>query len=178
MGPFDMLLILIAVGCIAISMYQRLVRTIIMLSGAYIATLLSVLLYQEAAFRLKAIGQEKAWFEGVVFLALFFILFLVIYLASRAAYPDTTLPKLGFLDHLLGGVVGVVVAAILMVIIYNGLGVMTSRYWEPFVSYANLINLRAGIQLGPFLRQIVQIYAYAFYPFFVGIGFPKVLQPF
>lgn len=178
MGPFDLLLLLIAVMCVAISLYQRLVRTVIMLSGAYVGTLISVLLYQDVAFRLKALGQEKAWFEGVVFMVLFFIFFLVFYLISRAAYPDTSLPKLGFLDHLLGGLVGLPVAAILLVIIYNGLGVMTSRYWEPFTTYASLINLRNGIQLGGLIRQIVQLYAYAFYPFFIGTGFPRALQPF
>lgn len=178
MGPFDMLLISIAVGLIAISLYQRVIRTVIMLLGAYIGTLVSVLLYQEAAFRLKAVGDGKAWFEGAMFLLLFFVIFLVFYLVSRAAYPDTTLPKLGFLDHLLGGAVGVLVAGIVMVVIYNGLGLMVARHWEPYPAYVNLINLRGGIRLGGMLRQIVQLYAYAFYPFFFGMGFPRALQPF
>ncbi len=177
MGPLDMLLLLIAVGCVALSLYQRLVRTVIMLVAAYIATLISALVFEEAAFRLKAIGQGEAWFEGVTFLALFFLIFLVFYFASRAAYPDTSLPKLGFLDHLLGGVVGVLVAAILMVVIYNSLGLMVAKYWDPYATYVGLINLRGGIRLGAIIRQLTQYVALAFYPFFFGIGFPRVLQP-
>lgn len=177
MGPMDMLLLLIAIGCIALSLYQRFIRSLIMVVGAYIATLISTLMYKDAAFRLKAIGHGTAWFEGTIFLVLFFLIFLVFYFAGRAAYPDTSLPKLGFLDHLLGGALGVVAAAILMIVIYNGLGVMVAEFWEPYPAYVSLVNLRAGIQLGGLIRQLTQIYALAFYPFFVGIGFPRVLQP-
>lgn len=103
MGPLDWLLLLIAGACVAISLYQRFVRTVFMAIGAYVGTLFSALLYQEAAFRLKAIGHEKPWFEGLVFILLFLLIFLAFYFVSRAAYRDTSLPKLGFLDHLLGG---------------------------------------------------------------------------
>jgi len=177
MGPLDWLLLLIAGACVAISLYQRFVRTVFMAIGAYVGTLFSALLYREAAFRLKAIGHEKPWFEGLVFILLFFLIFLVFYFVSRAAYRDTSLPKLGFLDHLLGGVVGVLVAAILLVILYNGFGVMVSEYWDPFPSYVQLLNLRGSIQLGGLIRQLTQIYAQAFYPFFYATGFPPVLQP-
>ncbi|MDX9955873.1 MAG: CvpA family protein [Anaerolineae bacterium] len=177
MGPMDMFLLLIAVGCIVLSLYQRFIRSLIMVVGAYIGTLISALIYKDAAFRLKAIGHGAAWFEGTVFLVLFFLVFLVFYFASRAAYPDTSLPKLGFLDHLLGGALGVIAAAILMIVVYNGLGVMVSDFWEPYPAYVSMVNMRGGIKLGGLIRQLTQIYALAFYPFFYGIGFPRVLQP-
>lgn len=178
MGPLDMLLLLIAVGCIVLLLIQRFIRALITLIGAYIGTLISALLYQDVAFRLKAIGHGAAWFEGAMFLALFFLIFIIFYFASRAAYPDTSLPKLGFLDNLLGGVLGVAVAAILMIVIYNGLGVMVAKNWEPYPAYVTVVNLRGGIQLGGLIRQLTQLYALAFYPFFYGVGFPRVLQPF
>lgn len=177
MGPLDMLLLMVALACVVIAVFQRFVRTVIMLIAAYTGTLISALLYREVAFRLKAIGQEEAWFEGVVFLVLFFVVFLSIAIASRAAYPDTSLPKLGVLDHLLGGAIGILIAAVLAVVVYNGFGVMVSGYWEPYTAYVNLANLHRSVSLGTFIRQLVQLYALAFYPFFSGIGFPMVLQP-
>lgn len=177
MGPLDMLLLLVAAACVVLALFQRFVRTVIVLIAAYTGTLISALVYRDVAFRLKAIGQDEAWFEGVVFLLVFFVVFLAIYIASRAAYPDTSLPKLGFVDHLLGGVIGVLIAAILVVVIHNGLSVMVSDYWEPYAAYANLVTLRGGIRLQAFIRQLAQLYALAFYPFFAGIGFPPVLQP-
>lgn len=175
MSPLDILLIMLGLFVVALCVYARFVRALFLLVGAYTATLTGVFLYQLAAFRLQAIGKGSIWFEGTVFLLIFFVTLLVFFLISRAAYPDTTLPKLGSLDYLLGAPVGILVAGIIITMIYQGLGVMVSEYWEPYSTFASMSALHGGLHLAPLLRTFMSLYGYLFYPFFFNIGFPPML---
>ncbi len=175
MSPLDILLIMLGLFVVALCLYVRFVRALFLLVGAYTATLMGVFLYQLAAFRLQAIGNGEMWFEGTMFLLIFFVILLAFFLISRAAYPDTTLPKLGFLDYLLGALVGILVAGVVITIIYQGLGVMVSEYWEPYSTFASMSALYGGLHLAPLLRTFLSLYGYLFYPFFFSIGFPPVL---
>lgn len=172
MSTLDILLLFVGVIFVALGFYFRFLRSAAMLLSAYIATLSSLLLYREAAYRLQAIGGVSSLFDGIVFLGLFFLVFIVFMIVTGVAYPDMTLPKLGFLDHLLGGVGGVVVGIIVMVVSYAALSLIVSEQWEPYASFANFYMQHARMQLGPFLRTIRSLYAYLFYFFFFKTGFP------
>ncbi|MEA3395853.1 MAG: CvpA family protein [Chloroflexota bacterium] len=175
MSPLDILLIMLGLFIVALCLYARFVRALFLLVGAYTATLMGLFFYQLAAFRLQAIGKGAIWFEGTMFLLIFFVILLAFFLISRAAYPDTTLPKLGSLDYLLGAPVGILVAGIVITMIYQSLGVMVSEYWEPYDTFASMSALHGGLHLAPFLRTFRSLYGYLFYPFFFNIGFPPVL---
>ncbi len=175
MSPLDILLILLGLLVVGLCLYARFVRALMLLVGAYIATLVGVFLYKMAAFRLQAVGHNQIWFEGLVFLFIFFVTLLAFFLISRAAYPDTTLPNLGFLDYFLGALVGILVAGVVMVMTYQGLGVMVSEYWEPYSTFASISALHGGLHLAPLLRTFMSLYGYLFYPFFFNTGFPPVL---
>ncbi len=177
MATLDILLFLIGVLMIVFLASQRTVKALFMVVGVYFATLTGALIYPELAFRMKLFGNEEAWFEGLVFIAAFFLLLLVFFLVLRAAFPDSSLPKIGFLDVLFGAIVGVVVALLTMTMVYQGVKVMISDSWEPFTRYASIRNQYFGSRLGPWLKQVLSLYLYAFYPFFVSRGFPPVLVP-
>ena len=175
MSSLDILLIMLGLFVVVLCLYGRFVRALMLLVGAYIATLAGVLLYKMAAFRLQAVGHNQMWFEGMVFLLIFFVILLAFFLISRSAYPDTTLPTLGVLDYFLGALVGILVAGVVMVMTYQGLGVMVSEYWEPYSTFANISALHGGLHLAPLLRTFLSFYGYLFYPFFFNIGFPPPL---
>ncbi|MFP4343305.1 MAG: CvpA family protein [Anaerolineales bacterium] len=177
MATLDILLLLVGLLMVVFSAAVRTVKALFMMVGVYFATLTGALLYQELAFRLKLFGNEEIWFEGLVFIALFFLLLFIFFLILRAAFPDSSLPKIGFLDVLFGGLVGVVVALLTMTMVYQGVKVMVSDSWEPFTRYASIQGQYFGSRLGPWLKQVLSLYLYAFYPFFVGTGFPPVLIP-
>ncbi len=176
MGLVDVLMILVGVMFFLLLIYARLIRAVLLLAAAYVSTLGSALLYQTTAFRLKAFGHGEIWFEGLMFILLFFLIFLIFFLVSRAAFKDTTLPKLGFLDYVLGGVVGIPVVFIVLTVIYHGLGVMVSGYWEPYKSFANLNSMFTGIGTAGIWRQFMGFYRYLFFPFFMRTGFPLALN--
>ncbi|MBN1260610.1 MAG: CvpA family protein [Anaerolineae bacterium] len=177
MNPIDLLFVLLGLMIVVFAVLQRFIRTILMLVGAYIAALSSGLLYRPAAFRLEAIGQGSAWFEGIMFMLLFLIVFMVFFIITKVGYPDTSLPKLGFFDQVLGGILGIVVALIVLAVLYNGLGVMVERQWMPYATYANISAVRSSAALGPVFRTVMQFLGYAYFPFFFSVGFPPALVP-
>lgn len=178
MSAFDILLILVGGGMVALSSYRRLIGSLILLVGAYVASLTAALFYEQAAYGLSTIGKGTHWFEGVVFLGLYFLIFAIFFIVSVAAYPDTSLPKLRFFDQVLGGVIGVGLAAVSMAILWVGFNFMVGEYWEPYDSYAKLQIFYAGASLRPLMRQILSFYLNLLYPFFLRGGFPPVFLNF
>ncbi len=177
MTTFDVLLIVLGLCIVGLMAYLRTVKALFMLGGVYLSTLVSAMLYQGLAHGLSAIGQGELWFEGLVFILLFFIVFIVFLAVLRASFPDSSLPKIGALDYVLGGLVGVVVAVIVLLSIYGGVWVMVSEYWEPYQRYAQIQMMYSNSLLGPYLRLANDYYLYAFYPFFAAEGFPPAMMP-
>lgn len=175
MGVLDILLLFVGIIFVVLGFYFRFLRSAAMLLSAYVATLSALLMYREVAYRLQAIGGVSSLFDGIVFLGLFFLVFIVFMIVTGVAYPDMTLPKLGFLDRLLGGIGGIIAGVIVMVVAYAGLSLIVSQQWEPYASFANFYMQHAAMQLGPLLRAIRSIYAYLFYPFFFK-GFPPAFS--
>ena len=114
MGPLDLLIIFVAVGVVAFLTYQRMARALFSLAVVWAATLLSALLYEEAAFRLKVmVGPNRSLAEGALFMGLFILFFVLGYVAIHVAFPVTRLPKLGILDVVMGFLLGLIVAVVM-----------------------------------------------------------------
>jgi hypothetical protein len=114
--------------------------------------------------------------EGMVFLVLFLLLTIAGYVVSRLAFPVTKLPRIGFLDVLMGGLVGIIVAALIVSLIFNTLGYMVSERWETqTTTRASLRSQYLRARLLANTRQIMAIYDLAFAPFFRGV--PPILIP-
>ncbi|MEJ5312243.1 MAG: CvpA family protein [Anaerolineae bacterium] len=176
MGPLDMLIILVAVGVVAFLTYQRMARALFSLAVTWVATLLSALLYKEAAFRLKAvIGPNRSLNEGAFFIGLFILFFVVGYFVLRAAFPVTKLPKLGILDFVMGFLLSLIVAAVIVTLLHNAIGVMVSERWTNYPSWVRMRNEFYTSPLQPFSRAVLSLYQWLFVPFLNPL--PLALTP-
>ncbi len=176
-SPFDILLILIGLAAVVIGIAVRYARALLLLFGTYLVSLFAGYLYRPFARFFFAVGHGTAWFDALSFAIFFVGGMLAIYFGSRHYFPDTTLPKLGALDFVLGGVVGLVMGLIWMAITYGAIHLLVSRPWAPQVNYYNLYNLYTMIHLGPVMKKMLAYYALLFTPFSWQIGLPPVFVP-
>jgi uncharacterized membrane protein required for colicin V production len=177
MGPLDLLIIFVAVGVIAFLTYQRMARALFSLAILWAATMLSALLYEEAAYRLKAvIGPNRSLNEGAFFIGLFILFFVLGYIAIRVSFPVTNLPKLGILDYVMGFLLSLIVAAVIVALLHNAIGVMVSARWTNQVAWMKMRNDFYASPLLPFSRSVLGLYRWLFAPFFRPL--PPPLTPF
>jgi uncharacterized membrane protein required for colicin V production len=176
MGPIDLLIIFVAVGVVGFLTYQRMAKALFSLAIMWAATMFSALLYKEVAYRIKAIaGPNTSLTEGVTFIGLFILFFVVGYVAIHAAFPVTKLPKLGFLDYVMGFLLGIIVTIVIVALFENAVGVMVGEQWKNFSSWANMRRDFINSPLRPLSRQLLSIYRWLFVPFFRAL--PPVLVP-
>ena len=160
MTPFDFLLIIFGVGIVVFGAFQRMLRMLFMLAVVWLATY----------------GVTNPQLVLGVFLVLFMLLTIAGYAVSRLAFPITKLPKIGFLDVLMGGLIGAAVAALVLSLVFNTLGFMVNERWE--VQTQTWYSLRSqflGARLLPYIRQVMNYYAWTFTFFYRE--FPAVLVP-
>ncbi len=176
MGPRELLLIVIGGGLIAFFTKERVLRALFTLFIVWAVTLTSASLYRPAAERLEMVFPDQTLIQGWLFI-IFLILFSVIgYVMLHKAFPDTQLPKLGILDNVLGLIFGVVIAAIVVSLILNAVGVMVQEQWAG--DRQGWANSRASYQnsiLRPWTGQVIGIYQLTFFIFFNPM--PSVLTP-
>ena len=176
MGPLDLLIIFVAVGVVAFLTYQRMLRALFSLAILWTATLLSALLYKEAAYRFKAItGSNPPLAEGAFFIGLFILFFVIGYIVIYVSFPVTKLPKLGFLDYVMGFLLSLVVAAVIVALLHNAIGVMVSGRWPDHVAWVKMRNNFYASQLLPFSRAVLSLYQWLFVPFVRPL--PPALTP-
>jgi len=177
MTAYDWLLIFFGAGLAISFIFQGLVRALFSLFALWSATLLAAVLYQETAFRLQAItGPNVSLARGLVFDGLLLIFLIAGYVLTRLAFPVTKLPKLGFLDNLLGLAVGAVIAVLLVSLLLNSMGVMVMERWVTNDrGWATLRASFAGSGIRAVTSRALAIYSWGFVPFFKGL--PPVLLP-
>ncbi|HOU11677.1 MAG TPA: CvpA family protein [Anaerolineae bacterium] len=176
MGPIDLLIIFVAMGVVGFLTYQRMAKALFSLAIVWVATMLSALLYKEAAYRIKAVaGPNTSATEGLMFIGLFILFFVIGYVAIHASFPVTRLPKLGFLDFVMGFLLGTIVAAVIMALFSNAVGVMVREQWTNYTSWANIRRDFMTSPLRPFSQQLLSLYRWLFAPFFRTL--PPVLIP-
>lgn len=176
MGLREMLLIFLGVGIVAFFTYQRVLRAVFFVLVLWSAGLMSALVYESAAFRMKALLMNRPLTEGwlfIIFMALFAI---AGYAFVYKAFPDTKLPKIGILDYILGFVVALVLALVIVSLLLNSVGVMVREQWD--TNRQGWVNLQFSYSNSMFLpvtRQIMSIYSLTYRPFFRFL--PPVLTP-
>jgi len=176
MGALDLLILFVAVGVVAFLTYQRMVRVLFSLAVLWAATMLSGLLYEEAAFRLKAVtGPNRSLAEGAFFIGLFTLFFVVGYIVMQVSFPVTKLPKLGFLDYVMGFLLSLIVAAAFVALLHNAIGVMVSARWTDHVAWVRMRNDFYASPLLPFSRTVLSLYRWLFVPFLRPL--PLALTP-
>lgn len=177
MTAYDWLLIFLGVGLAISFVFQGLIRALFSLFALWSATLLAAVLYQETAFRLQAVtGPNVALARGLVFDGLLVVFLIVGYVLTRIAFPVTKLPKLGFLDNVLGLAVGAVIGLLLVALLLNSMGVMVMERWETNdQGWASLRAAFTGSGIRAITSQALAAYSWAFAPFFRGL--PPVLLP-
>jgi len=177
MGPLDMVIIFLAVGVVAFLTYQRMARALFSLAVLWAATMLSALLYKEAAYRFKVVtGPNRSLAEGAFFIGLFIIFFVLGYVVIHVSFPVTKLPKLGFLDYVMGFLLGLIIAAVIVALLHNAIGVMVSERWTDHAAWVRMRNDFYASPLQPFSRTVLSVYGWLFSPFFRPL--PPVLTPF
>ncbi len=176
MGPLDLLIIFVAVGVVAFLTYQRMARALFSLAVVWTATMLSALSYKEAAFRLQAItGPNRSLAEGAFFMGLFILFFVVGYIVTHVAFPVMKLPKLGVLDYVMGFLLSLIVAAVIVTLLHNAIGVMVSERWRDYAAWMRMRNEFYASPLQPFSRAVLSLYRWLFAPFLNPL--PPALTP-
>jgi uncharacterized membrane protein required for colicin V production len=174
---YDWLLIFLGAGLIVVFTFERLVRGLFALFATWSATLAAAVLYREVAFRVQAItGPNPSFNHGLIFDILLVLVFVAGYVVVRLAFPVTKLPKIGPLDHLMGMLLGAIVAVLLVSLLVNSMGVMVMERWTTNdAGWQSLRGAYLGSGLRPLTSRVLALYGWAFVPFFRGL--PPVLLP-
>ncbi|HOT91616.1 MAG TPA: CvpA family protein [Anaerolineae bacterium] len=167
MGPADLLILLVAAGVVFFLTYARMAKALFSLAILWAATMFSLLLYKEAAYRIQAVaGPDTSVTEGLMFIALFALFFGLGYAAIHAAFPVTKLPKLGILDPLMGLLLGIIVAAVMVALFQSAIGLMVSERWTNPRTWITWRNNYLASPLRPFSIKLLSLYRWLFAPFF------------
>ena len=176
MNPIDMLLIMVGIGIVFFLAYQRMARALFALGVLWAVSLICGLLYEEAAYRVQAVaGSNVPLTEGIMFILLLVIFFVVGYVLVHVSFPETRLPKIGSLDVLMGLLLGIVVATIFVALLQNALGVMVRERWVDARSWNTWHSYFVRSSLRPISRTILTLWRQLLAPFFPGL--PPALTP-
>lgn len=177
MTQYDWLLIFLGGLIVVFLTIQRMAQALFALGITWAATLMSAVLYREAAYRIQAIaGDNPTQVRGIMFDVLLVIFVIVGYILIKLSFPVTKLPKLGILDNLMGLVLGVIVAILLVALLTNSMGVMVMDRWETNEdgwAQFRTTYLRSGLR--PITSPFLAAYSWLFTPFFRTL--PPVLVP-
>jgi len=186
MTALDIFLITIGLAFVIFGLLERTVRVIMMLLGFYVVsigvgfvTLGSNTVGRLATSALSVVGARV---PNIVIIQTFFFLglgvpaFIIIYIATHIAFPDTSLPKIGPLDYFLGLVLGIVLAALIMAVLCNTWGVAVSVRWNPGATWRAMQQAFVNSELRPMLNQILRLYRPLLFPFSF-IGYPIFFIP-
>jgi uncharacterized membrane protein required for colicin V production len=177
MTAYDWIIVFFGVGLVVLFTFERMLRALFGLGVLWSATLMSSMLYVEVAHRVQAMtGPRRVLARGIIFDVLLLLIFVAGYVIIRLSFPDTRLPKLGFLDTVLGFVLGCVIAVVFMSLLVNSIGVMVVDRWlsDPN-GWAMLRYTYLSSGLRPYTSLVLKAYSFLFLIFFRGL--PPVLIP-
>jgi hypothetical protein len=181
----DIILLIIIALFIALAAAEGLVRTLIMSFGFYLLTILLGILV--VAFDLaQALGNavlsslqgptSPFFYQGMIFLALLIPSFAILLLLSHAALSDTSIEVLGWMDNVLGTLLGVGLALVFAAIVCNSWGVIVSQQWRPFDTWVAMRTAYDGSALRPYMMNILVFYRRLLFPFATS-GYPIFFVP-
>ncbi len=160
-GILDLLLALLFLAICLLSLMAGLLRQLLSLLVFYLATAAAGLLYPHLALFGSAVGGKTPTLtQFVVFWVIFIAVTVVLEILLRKGFPDTRLPALGFLDHLLGLLPGIICGLIVASLLVSTLGYAPQQTWgralEGFRSAAAYMGGKSALR--PFLARFLTAY--------------------
>lgn len=181
----DILLVVIIALVIALAAAEGLARSLVMLIGFYLLSMLLGMLIVGfnvaqvlANAVLRSIGgpQSPFFYQGFIFLALLIPGFILLLILGHIALEDATIKGLGWIDNLLGTLVGVALALVFAAVICNTWGVIVAQQWRPFNTWIALRLAYDTSVLRPYMMNILRFYRGLLFPFSVS-GYPIFYVP-
>ncbi|MGC9349839.1 MAG: CvpA family protein [Anaerolineae bacterium] len=181
----DILILVVIAVLIALAAAEGLIRTLIMTFGFYLLTILLGMVV--VAFNLaQALGDavlnslqgptSPFFYQGMIFLALLIPSFVILLVISHFALSDTSLEVLGWLDNVLGTLLGIGLALVFAAIVCNSWGVIVSQQWRPFNTWVAMRAAYDGSVLRPYMLNILVFYRRLLFPFATS-GYPIFFVP-
>lgn len=129
-GILDLLLALLFLTIGILSIVEGLIRPLFRVLIFYLATVVAGLLYPYLTFFASPIGGKTPTLTHfVTFWVIFIAVAVTLEILLRRGFPDTRLPALGVLDHLLGLLPGIVCGAIVAGLLVATLGHAPQQTW-------------------------------------------------
>lgn len=129
-GVLDILLALLFVTICVLSIMAGLVRQLFSLLVFYLATAAAGLLYPYLALFLSPVGGKTPTLTHfIAFWVIFTGVTVTLEVLLRKGFPDTRLPALGFLDHLLGLLPGIACGLIVAGLLVATMGHAPQQTW-------------------------------------------------
>ncbi len=186
MTTLDVLLILIGVVVIGLSATQGLLRVLMMFLIFYVlcvaagmATLAADIvqgLGTAVTGMLEAAPPSLEMAQVFVFLGLLIPLFVGAYFLTKVAFADTTLPKLGGFDNVLGAVVGIVLALLIMAVLFNTVGVAVNAPRRATPGWTSVRTAFYYSMLRPYMMDVIRMYRPMLF-MFMFIDYPIFFTP-
>ncbi|MBC7225603.1 MAG: CvpA family protein [Thermoflexales bacterium] len=160
-GILDVLLALLFLVICILSIVAGLVRQSFSLLVLYLATVAAGLLYPYLSLFVGAVGGKTPTLTHfVTFWVIFTGVTVTLEVLLRKGFPDTRLPALGFLDHLLGLLPGIVCGAIVASLLVATLGHAPQQTWGKALEglRSTTAYLWESCALRPLLTRFLSIY--------------------
>jgi hypothetical protein len=181
----DIIILIVIALIIALAAAEGLARTLIMAFGFYLLTILLGVLV--VAFNLaQALGDivlsslsgptSPSFYQGIIFLLLLIPAFGLLLVFSHIALSDTSIEVLGWMDNVLGTLVGIGLALVFAAIFTNSWGVIVSERWRPFDTWVAMRTAYDASALRPFMLRILIFYRRLLFPF-ASSGYPVFFVP-
>ena len=182
MTILDGFLLLIGMTIVLLCTMEGFLRSFIMLlafyfivSGAGIVTLATNALYGIAVALSQVAGGNGTpsiiITQSIAFAGLFFPLFILAYVLSKMTFPETALPKLKWMDNILGLLTGIILALVVMAVIYGTWGAAVSVQWRNRQLWNNMRFIYTYARLRPvmgqalaYFRPTLLLFAFTRYP--------------
>jgi uncharacterized membrane protein required for colicin V production len=108
MNELDLILLFVILVGLSVGLRRGLIRVLISIVGIYIAVAVAGYVYDPMGRVLAdAFGLGSVMTFNFSYLVVLIVMTVVVEIVSRVTFEDTRLPRLGRVDNLLGGIVGI-----------------------------------------------------------------------
>jgi hypothetical protein len=182
----DILLLIIVAAIIALAAAEGLARSLVMLFGFYLLSLLLGIVIvafniAEALNNLiiRSMGNQArstVLYQGLIFLGLLIPAFVIAVIISHYAVSREGESRLQWLDNVLGTLVGVGLGLVFAAVVCNTWGVMVSTRWRPFDTWIAMRLAYDSSFFRPFMLNVLNVYRKLLFPFALS-GYPIFFIP-
>ncbi len=186
LSVLDVLLVLGGLALFAWGIYRQTVGMLLTWVCFWTAVVVAgaVVLMVGSAHGFGASIQKALWgsafsirlLQVVLFLLLSTTVFVILQVLVHVAAPNPGIPKLGFVDNLFGGVLGILLGIVWMAVMGNLWRIVISVSWQPYDLWQSVQTAYRISFLAPYLRLVLPTVRTLFFPF-IFTGYPVVLIP-